>query len=52
MEPIEEIKDYRSLSEEQLKAELKKFEDRILDFVGDPLDYKHRNRKQLLHNML
>ena len=33
MEPNEEIKDYRSMSESQLNAELKNLEARILEFV-------------------
>lgn len=41
MEPNEEIKDYRSLGEEQLKAELKEIEARVLEIVGDPTDYKN-----------
>ena len=38
MEPIEEIKNYRSLSESQLKAELKNLEARILEITHDPVD--------------
>ena len=41
MEPIEDIKDYRSLSEAQLKAELKNLEARILEITHDPVDFKH-----------
>ena len=41
MEPIEDIKDYRSMSESQLKTELKSLEARILEITHDPVDYKH-----------
>lgn len=41
MEPIEDIKDYRSLSESQLKAELKNLETSILEITHDPVDYHH-----------
>ena len=41
MESIEDIKNYRSLSESQLKAELKNLEARILEITHDPVDYKH-----------
>ncbi len=41
MEPIEDIKDYRSMSESQLKAELNSLEARILEITHDPVDYKH-----------
>ena len=41
MEPIEDIKDYRSLSEAQLKAELMDPKTRILEIPRDPVDYKH-----------
>ena len=37
MEPVEDIKDYRSLSEEQLKAELKTLEACILEITHDQL---------------
>ena len=41
MDLIEDIKDYRSLSESQLKAELKNLDARILEITLDPMDYKH-----------
>lgn len=41
MEPIEDIKETRSLSEPQLKAELKSLEARILEITHAPLDYTH-----------
>lgn len=41
LEPIEDVKDYRSLSEVQLKAELKNLEARILEITHNPVDYKH-----------
>ena len=41
MEPIEDIKEYRSLSESRLKAELKNLEARILEITHDPVDFKH-----------
>lgn len=41
MEPIEDIKETRSLSESQLKAELKSLEARILEITHAPLDYTH-----------
>lgn len=41
MEPIEDIKDYRSMSESQLKAELKNLEARILEITHAPVDFKH-----------
>lgn len=33
--------DYRSMNEVQLKYELIKLEKKILDIIGDPIDYKH-----------
>ena len=33
--------DYRSMNEVQLKYELIKIENHILDITGDPIDYKH-----------
>lgn len=33
--------DYRSMNEVQLKYELIKLENKILDITGDPIDYKH-----------
>ena len=39
---MEEEIDYRSLSEAELKAELKKLERRILRITGDPIGPKHR----------
>ncbi len=33
--------DYRSMNEVQLKYELIKIENHILDITGDPTDYKH-----------
>ena len=39
MEPIEDIKDYPSMSESQLKTELKNLEARILEITHDPVDY-------------
>ena len=33
--------DYRSMTEVQLKYELIKLEKKILDIIGDPIDYKH-----------
>ena len=41
METIEDIKDYRSLSESQLKAELKNLEARILEITHEHEDFKH-----------
>lgn len=38
---MERIKDYRSLSEPQLKAELKNLETSILEITHDPVDYHH-----------
>ncbi len=40
---MEKIKDYRSISEAQLKVELKNLEVRILEITHDPVDYKHLN---------
>lgn len=41
MGPIEDVKDYRSLSESQLKAELKNLETGVLKITHDPVDYHH-----------
>ena len=41
MEPNEDIKDYRSLSESQLMAELKNVEASILKITHDPVDFRH-----------
>lgn len=41
MGPIEDVKDYRSLSESQLKAELKNLETGVLEITHDPVDYHH-----------
>lgn len=38
---MERIKDYRSLSESQLKAELKNLETGVLEITHDPVEYKH-----------
>lgn len=38
---MERIKDYRSLSESQLKAGLKNLETNILEITHDPVDYHH-----------
>lgn len=38
---MERIIDYRSMSESQLKEELKNLEARILEITHDPVDYKH-----------
>lgn len=38
---MERIKDYRSSSESQLKAELKNLETGVLEITHDPVDYHH-----------
>lgn len=38
---MERIKDYRSSSESQLKAELKNLEAGVLKITHDPVEYKH-----------